>query len=122
MAYKTNPYAGWVEVASAGLAAQATIALRLQMFALAAWGLGPRADQEASRMVWEKVSATMAGWRDASAYMMRQGALDPRRAASAYAPERLAGAATAFARPGMRKAKANARRLSRQSPARARRS
>lgn len=109
MSGSRTPFAYWTDAAIAWNAAALTIGLRMLSFH-AAWTKGDfTGGPEATRMVTEKAGAALEGWFAAGKAMSRLVA--PRDAMRAYG--RLLDAQSALAAPGYRKARANARRLSR---------
>ena len=111
MARSSDIWTLWWETAVAANAAAATIMLRTARIQTALLAGDMRGGPETHRMVAEKVKAVQDG------YLAWLKALPATMAApyvwSGLTAEQATGLALAFARPGMRKARANARRLTR---------
>ena len=108
---RNDPLSLWFETALAMNAAALTIAVRT-MKLQQAWLAGDlTGGPEASRMVIEKIAAAQAGAMRAGLAMASMAIAPPRTAKGLRA--KTAAAVAAGARPGFRKARANARRLTR---------
>jgi hypothetical protein len=108
---RNDPFSIWVETMLAMNAAGLTIRMRLLRLQQAMLSGDASGGPEASRMVTEKIVAAQAGaWRMGAE--MAALVLSPPRSATAAAT-RTRAAVAAGVRPGFKKARTNARRLTR---------
>ncbi len=109
MAKKYDPLTAWLETVTAMNAAAATITIRMMRMQAAMLAGDPRGGREAESLVAEKTKAAaqgyMAAWQAAPFIWT---AKSPRALFDVVSSVGMAAAA-----PGMKKAKANAKRLSR---------
>ncbi len=108
---RNTPFSLWMETALAMNAADLTIAMRMLRIQQAMLAGDLTGGAEASRMISEKVAAAQSGSRSMASAFASMWFNPPR---SAAAIERRVTAAVADGvRPGFKKARANARRLTR---------